>query len=306
MSTAMPIAPVRSRNLTKARKITLFGAVLAGAAIFPLSGCNTISSRNHRETRTMVIPHQPDSALSIINANGAVEALSSDRSDVSIEVTLYGNDLERLQFAHVRTERQGDQTLRVWVEWPGGKRQHNEGAAISINLPDTQGVHVRSSNGRITIAGLGGHADLETSNGSITVDTHDGSVHAVTSNGKVQAERISGEVELFTSNGGIVVTDAFGPIRAESSNSNAYVSTMAGNPGPVRVRTSNGNVTLDLGEGFEGVLKCDTSNGKVSVRELNGARLIESSNRSVEMRFGDSSEVSAVRTSNGSVRVQGR
>lgn len=282
-------------------------ASMTASSALALSGCGSSSwGSQHRETRTMIVPHIAGSALSIENANGAIEALARNRADVSIEVTLYGKDLERLQFANVHANRAGDNTLRVWVEWPGGKRQSNEGSAISVNIPDANNVHARSSNGRIVIEGLGGHAELKTSNGSIVVDTHDGSIHGVTSNGSVQAEHISGNIELFTSNGRITITDAFGPILAESSNANAYVSTTPGNAGPVRIRTSNGNVNLDLGEGFEGVLKCDTSNGKVQVSNLSGARLIESSSRSVELNIGNSNEISAVRTSNGSVRVQGR
>jgi len=254
----------------------------------------------------MVVPHIAGTALSIENANGAIEALSDNRADVSIEVVLYGHDPERVQFANVHAGRQGDSTLRIWVEWPGGKRQNSEGAAISVNIPDARNVHARTSNGRITIAGLGGHANLQTSNGAIVIDTHDGSVHGVTSNGSVSAEHISGGIELFTSNGRMTITDAFGPIRAESSNANAYVSTTPGNSGPVRILTSNGNVTLDLSDGFEGILKCDTSNGKVQVSDLTQARLIESTSRSVELRIGKGNEISAVRTSNGSIRVQGR
>ena len=280
--------------------------LLVISAVLPLVGCDSIGEPRHRETRSLVVPHVAGSALEVVNANGSVEAIARDRADVSIEATLYGNDLERLRFANVHAQRQGDSTLRVWVEWPGGKRRGNEGAAISLNLPDARGVNIRTSNGSITTERLGGHADLQTSNGRVSVDTHDGSVHATTSNGRVQAEQISGEIQLFSSNGRILITDAFGPVRAESSNGNAYVSTMPGNPGPVRVRTSNGSITLDLGQGFEGILKADTSNGRVRVSNLDDARLIESSSRSVELRIGQGSEVSALRTSNGSVNIQGR
>jgi DUF4097 and DUF4098 domain-containing protein YvlB len=131
----------------------------------------------------------------------------------------------------------------------------------------------------------------------VRIDTHDGSVHAVTTNGSLSAERVSGPIELFSTNGRVMITDAFGPILAETTNGNAYVSTTPGNTGPIRIRTSNGRVDLDLGEGFEGILKCDTTNGKVQVSNLEQARLIESSNRSVELRVGNSDEISAVRTS---------
>ncbi len=280
--------------------------LLIGMALLPLSGCESGWGSQHREVRTMRVPHIAGTALSIENANGSIEALARDRADVSIEFTIYGPDLERLQFANVHADRMGDQTLRVWVEWPGGKRERNEGAAISINTPQAEGVNIRSSNGSITIAGLSGHAELKSSNGSVRIDTHDGSVHAVTTNGSLSAERVSGPIELFSTNGRVMITDAFGPILAETTNGNAYVSTTPGNTGLIRIRTSNGRVDLDLGEGFEGILKCDTTNGKVQVSNLEQARLIESSNRSVELRVGNSDEISAVRTSNGSVRVRGR
>lgn len=284
----------------------LLSGLLIASAVLPLVGCDSIGTPRHRETRSLIVPHVAGSALEVVNANGSVEALARDRADVSIEATLYGNDLERLRFANLHAQRQGDNTLRVWVEWPGGKRLANEGAAVSLNLPEARGVNIRTSNGNITLERLGGHADLQTSNGRVTIDTHDGSAHATTSNGRLQAAQISGDLQLFTSNGRIVVTDAFGPVRAESSNANAYVSTMPGNTGPVRVRTSNGNITLDLGEGFEGILKADTSNGRVRVSNLDDARLIESSSHSVELRIGADGEVSALRTSNGSVNIQGR
>lgn len=279
-----------------------------GALILPalLAGCDSLGTPRFSEIRAMQIPHIAGSAVGVENANGSVEILARDRQDVSLEVKIYGTDAERVQFATLHADRMGDQTLRVWVEWPGGKRRSNEGAAISINVPDAKNVNVRTSNGRIVIEGLSGHASLISSNGSIRADTHDGSLYAKTSNGSVQGEHISGEVEMYSSNGKIVITDAYGPIRAETSNASTYVSTMPGNRGPVRVRSSNGRIDLDLGEGFEGVLKCDTSNGKVQISDLGGASLIESSGNHAQLRVGASSEISAARTSNGSIRVRGR
>jgi len=274
------------------------------AATLTISGCNSYGPKHH-DQRLMNVPHLAGTPLNIQNANGSVEAIQINRSDVAIVVDLYGRDLERLGFATVHADRQGDNTLRVWVEWPGGVRKNGEGSYIAMEIPDASGVEIHSSNGGVTIAGLSGHADLRSGNGSIRVDRHDGSVFADTSNGKVHAEHVSGEIEMYTSNGGVIVTDAFGPIRTETSNGNIFVSTMDGNEGPVRLWTSNGRVDLELGDGFEGVLKCQTSNGKISVVDLSGASLIQSTKNNVELQIGDSTEVSAVRTSNGSVRVRG-
>jgi len=270
-----------------------------------LGGCDTLSPmvREHRSMQVAYIDHKP---LSVENANGWIEAIGRDRSDVAIEFELYGHDPERLQFATVHADRMGDESLRVWVEWPGGVRKNNEGASISIELPDADGIEAHSSNGHISIDGLSGHADLRSSNGSIRVEHQDGAVFAETSNADIKAEHVSGEIEMYSSNGNAIVTDAFGPIRVETSNGHVFVSTMDGNEGPIRISTSNGRVDLDLGDGFVGVLKCQTSNGKVQVEGLDNARLIESSGQSIKLRFGDSEEVSAARTSNGSIRVRNR
>ncbi|MHA7813560.1 MAG: DUF4097 family beta strand repeat-containing protein [Phycisphaerales bacterium] len=295
----------KSTRSTIRRRLIPIG--LASASVLALSGCGYSSwVEPHRETRALTMSHVAGSALDIASVNGKIEALSTDRQDVSIEVMLQSPDLERLTQARVVTHRDKNNTLHVRVDWPGGKRKSNEGASISINLPDAQDITAHSSNGSITIAGLSGHADLKSTNGSIRVDTHDGSVYANTSNGKLFADKVSGDIEFYSSNGSITISDAFGPIRAESSNGSAVISTMPGNTGPVRVRTSNGPITLNLGDGLEGVLKCDTSNGRVTVTQLPDARFIESTRTSVELRMGDSEEISALRTSNGSIRVQGR
>jgi len=111
---------------------------------------------------------------------------------------------------------------------------------------------------------------------------------------------------MYSSNGKVIITDAFGPIRAETSNGNIYVSTMDGNEGPIRLRTSNGRADLDLGDGFIGILKCQASNGKVHAIGIGGADMIESGKGKLELHFEGSTEVSAVKTSNGSVRVRSR
>lgn len=300
------IAEPNHRRNSISRRVAISTMLLAGTgAAMVIGGCQTMGQRVH-EQRLMNVPHLAGSPVSISNANGSIEALQIDRPDVGIVVDLYGRDPERLGFTTVHADRMGDSTLRVWVEWPGGKRERAEGSSITLEIPDAQGIQAHSSNGSILVTGFSGHAQLESSNGSIKVDRHDGSIFAQTSNGTVKAEHVSDDIEMYTSNGSVIVTDAFGPIRAETSNGNIYVSTLDGNTGPVRIRTSNGRIDLDLGDGFEGVLKCETSNGKISVADLESAHLIQSSRNNVELRIGQSDEVSAAKTSNGSVRVRGR
>lgn len=272
-------------------------------ALLTLTACGAMP--RHSEDRVMTVSHLAGSAVSVVNANGSVSAEQDERADVRVEVRLFSPSTERLAFATVRAERQGDNALRVWVEWPGGQRRENEGSNIRVFLPDASGVDVRSSNGSVHVAGLSGHAEINTSNGSIVVQHHDGDLHAVTTNASIRAESVLGPSRLDTSNGSIVVADAGGPVEAETSNASASVQLDPSNPGPVRVRTSNGRVELDLGTAFTGRLKLGTSNGSIRVAGFDNARMVESRNDYVELTVGESAEVSAVKTSNGSVRVRG-
>jgi Toastrack DUF4097 len=281
--------------------------LLATGSMLALAGCDSAySSPRYHEHRTLQVAHVAGAALGVNNSNGSIEAIRTERSDVEIEVELYGRDLERLELATVHAVREADNELSIWVEWPGTKRKNGEGASIVIEIPDANNFHAKTHNGKITSIGLSGFADLDTSNGAITVKQHDGSVYARTSNGRLTAEHVSGEIEMYSSNGKVQIIDAFGPIQAETSNGRVFISTMDGNEGPLRVRTSNGRIELDLGDGFQGVLKCQTSNGGIELSGLDNAKFIRSSKNQIELQLGDSPEVSAVRTSNGSLTVRSR
>ncbi len=286
--------------------------VLSAATLLGLTACGQhggswYSTPTYTEDRAMTVAHVAGTGLSVINANGSVSAVRDDArvDDVLVEARLYSYDTERLAFARLLATRTGDGTLDVRVEWPGEGRQKNEGATIRVYLPDADGVEVRTSNGSITTENLSGHANLSSSNGKITAIGHNGELVAGSSNGSIRAEAVSGPIDVRTSNGSVVIEHALAPVRVETSNGSIAIQTADSNPGPVRARTSNGRVNLDLGTGFEGLLRISTSNAKINVRDVQHARLVESSKNYVELRVGDSDRESTVRTSNGSVRVKG-
>ena len=281
------------------------GGLVGVVAMTAMAGCSALGPRVH-EQRTMTVAHAAGTSLSIVTANGSVLAERQHRSDVLVEVDLFGPDAERLSFANVHAERVGDGSLRVWVDWPGGKRENNEGANIDVLLPDAVGVDIRTSNGTVTLLGLAGLAKINTSNGNIIVRDHSGAVHADTSNGDLRLEGVDGDIVAGSSNGSITITDAFGVVEADTSNGNAYVSTAHGNPGPVRISTSNGRVQLELGDGFAGILRVKTSNGKIAASGFDNARLIDSGKNTLKIQIGTDETVSAIRTSNGSVRISPR
>jgi ligand-binding sensor domain-containing protein len=269
-----------------------------------LTGCESMGNR-HYDYRVMKVQHQPNTALDIVTANGSIRALQEDRENVAVEVELFGYDAERLDFATVHADRMGDNTLRVWIEWPGGKRRDGEGAKVEVFLPDTQGVSAKTSNGSVVIMGLAGDALVKTSNGSVHLDKHQGNMDIATSNGAVRVDDSKGDINFVTSNGRILVSNADGLVEGDTSNGNVFVSTADDAAGPIRIRTSNGRVELDLGQAYKGILRVSTTNGRIKTSNLPDARLIESSNHTLELQMGNSDTVSAVKTTNGSVRIHG-
>lgn len=291
----MPLSPALPSILTA---LSLSATVL-------LAGCEGIGQKYH-DTRVMRVAHVPNKALDIVTANGSIKAEQEAREDVSIEVELYGYDAERLDFATVLANRQGDGTLRVSIDWPGGKRRDGEGAKIKVYIPDAHDVSAKTSNGAIALLGLDGEAYVSTSNAPVTIHNHDGDIDANTSNGSINIENASGNIRFDSSNARVQISDAQGEVQGDTSNGSIYISTADGASGPIRVRTSNGRVELDLGYGYEGVLGIKTSNGRIKTEGLTDARLVESSNNSLKLQMGNSDEISAVQTSNASVRVHGR
>lgn len=280
-------------------------AALALSSTVLLSGCEGLGQKYH-DTRVMRVAHIPYSALDIVTANGSIKAEQEARDDVSIEVELYGYDAERLDFATVNANRQGDNTLRITIDWPGGKRTTGEGAKIKVFTPGAQNISAKTSNGAVALLGLDGEAYISTSNAPVTIQNHNGNIDAKTSNGSINIESSSGDIRFDSSNGRVQISDAQGVVQGDTSNGSIYISTANGASGPIRVRTSNGRVELDLGYGYEGVLGIKTSNGRIKTEGLTDARLVESSNNSLKLQMGNSDEISAVQTSNASVRVHGR
>jgi DUF4097 and DUF4098 domain-containing protein YvlB len=260
----------------------------------------------HEATRTLIVEHESESALQVQTTNGSVSVEKDDRQDVEIVARLKATSPERLEATKIVAQRTEEGALDVHIDWADGKRQNREGCSFEIRLPDADGVHLRSSNGKLSAKGLAGPADLGTSNGAIEVHQHNGSLTVRTSNGKIVAKGVQGDLELNSSNGPIEATDALAAVQAKTSNGPLKIGLAPESPGPIKLDTSNGPVSVDLGPAFVGQLKMTTSNGPIKADNLPGARLLSSDKNRLELAFGDSEQESSIRTSNGPIDVSKR
>lgn len=282
--------------------------LLTWAALIGLTqGCGlplSLIQPLHEETRTSNAPHMAGKPLQVVAANGSVTVSQSDRQDVQIVARLKAISPERLQAAKVVAERDDNGALSISVDWPEGKPHSREGCSFEVLIPDAEGVTLRSSNGKLDLAGLEGNADLHTSNGAIAVTAHDGPLKAATSNGQIVATGIQGAIDVSTSNGRIEITDATARVDAKTSNGSIDVSLDPEGPGPINARTSNGSITLALSPVMKGQLTLTTSNGSVNVDSSLEPQVTSRKKSHAVLDLGESEEQSTAKTSNGSIRVK--
>jgi hypothetical protein len=247
-----------------------------------LAGCSHMAM--HEQTVTVEAPHLPATAVDIQAHNGSIQVQRGSGSGAVIIATLRMTTDDRLGGTTITATRDARQALIVRAEPPKGGWRSRESVAFRVEVPEAVGVKAATSNGKISLQGLSGPAELKTSNGGIVAEGHQGSLRATTTNGGVRVELVTGSVDIRTSNGAVT-------IRLERDAA-----------GPVKVRTSNGRVTLRLGEGFGGTIDASTSNGGVSFPS--DARVERKGRTSARIALGVGGGESEIATSNGSITIE--
>lgn len=229
--------------------------------------------------KTSTVPQETFERVDVATENGAISIRQAD-GPITVSATIRATTQARADATTVTAVKGEDGVLMVRVDWPGGKRERNEGAAIELVVPVLEGAKAHASNGAIAIAGLSGDASIKTTNGRITVQCVGGNIDAETSNGRVEVAGAA-SVRVRTSNGRVQV------ILADDAS------------GPADIRTSNGSISLDVGKSFNSVVQGSTSNGRVT--------LLGTSHRGEgEVKFGEGRHASTLRSSNGSIDLKAR
>jgi hypothetical protein len=260
----------------------LYGLLAAAA----LGGCNLVETPLVEGTQSLSAPHVAGTPLRVETDNGEIIVRRAEGDVVQIVGHVRAVSQVRLDATQIAATRDDDQTLVVSVEWPDGKTLNREGCSFEIAIPDAVGITLHTNNGQLSVADLGGEAELRTANGAIDVSRHDG------------------PVDCETNNGAITVTDAAGAVQAKSMNGTVRIGLAADAPGPVQAQTYNGAIDLAIGPAFVGRLEISTMNGGVSVDKSVSGTFVSSSGHRAELTFGDSEQRSSASTFNGAVRVR--
>jgi hypothetical protein len=286
-------------------RIGMFGVIAAALPLLAgLVGCASSGDlpTARVDARAEAVTGSP---LRVVTANGHITVRPGSGDAAEIRAEIKATTPERLAATTISTERAPDGALVIAVAWPDGVREPREGCSLDITIPPAEGVELRTSNGRITVEGMGGAAELSTTNGAIEVRRQRGEVRADTRNGEVRIDSPGGMVRVRSGNAAVTVKGAPAAVDVETTNGAVEVALAPQSQGPVRVLTQNGRIDLRLGEAFRGELALKAANGAVKFDGVGGAQVLSSGGQAARLRFGEGGEMSIAQTSNGSIRISG-
>jgi DUF4097 and DUF4098 domain-containing protein YvlB len=180
------------------------------------------------EVNQQAFPLNPTGSFSLKNVNGSVTILAWDQPGVEIKSTKKGRTKEQMDM--VKVEITAD-PQRIFVDtiYPRGEHNLNVSVNYDVKVPRTALLR-----------------DIDTVNGSITIDGTSGEVNAQTVNGSIKVNDATGVVSAETVNGGISV---------ELLNYTASTG--------MKLETVNGSIKLYLPDGAGADVSAETVNGSI-------------------------------------------
>ena len=295
-----------------------------------LAGCDLDptdwgSSDRYKEDFSYNYKLSPGGRFSLESFNGSVEVLGWDRDTVDVAGSKYASreDVMRDIKIDAATDSSG---VRIRAIRPL-EHNCNCGARFVVKVPrkillDT----IQTSNGSMRVESITGNARLRTSNGGIRVYGVEGDVEATTSNASIELAQSKGAANLRTSNGRIKADNVRGAFDAHTSNSsidaqiaeldpNRQVTLESSNGSinlamdswkgnDIRAHTSNSSINLRLPDSLAAELRANTSNGNIT-----SDFEITTTNFAkthVNGKIGGGGALLDLNTSNGSIRLQKR
>jgi len=255
---------------------------------------------------------------------GSVSVTGGSGSGCRVVVTSSRDDLdEKLDFSF--EESAGEVRIvarRKGKSWFGSWSFRGK-LRVEIEVPERTEIDLDTSGGSLEVDSIEGDVRLDTSGGGIRVTRVRGEVLADTSGGGIHIENVDGEVRADTSGGGITMHDVTGDLVADTSGGSIKIRGAGGrveadtSGGPIDVEFAPGNseggslstsgggitVTLDAGANLE--IDASTSGGSVR-SDLPITVRGEMDKRSIRGTLGGGGATLKIRASGGGIRIQER
>lgn len=222
--------------------------------------------------------------LDVNNFAGDVLIKVWDRDAVRVEVT--HSDRETVDI------KQGDQTVSIRSRSARGGPPRS--LDYNITVPSWMGISVSGTYAYVTMEGVGGDVNVETTRGDINVRGGSGFVSLKSVQGEVTLEKAKGRIEVRAVNEGIRLADINGDLSAESTNGSIILDRI--DSGNVDLYTVNGNISYDGPIRDKGLYRLTTHNGLIAMaipEKVNAALMVRTYNGGFRSTFpigGDASE----------------
>jgi DUF4097 and DUF4098 domain-containing protein YvlB len=221
--------------------------------------------------------------------NGSITVQGNSTNSVDVQITRRGSgssdadaraDLDKVL---VKTQQDGN-TIRIKIE-RSDNHSGNTGASVDIRLPKNANLDLNTSNGSISIEAVQGDVRLSSSNGNLEIHGGQGAFNLNTSNGRIEVSAENCVVNANTSNGNISFNGSLANGSSIFNTSNAGVDLTLPSDSVFRISatTSNAGVSSDFavsggsqgesyldgatGDGAQIQINIATSNGSIQIKK---------------------------------------
>lgn len=290
--------------------VALIAALATLRLTFPRARFFYVADTRAEETIEENFVADGQAALDLTNAFGDVQMVAGngDRFVVKAVKEAWGQDKREAEAKvgaiEVKMTVDGG-TLRVEVEDPDrgmgvvfGSMRSSQ-ISFEIVVPRQAAITVHTSNGRVTLKGTDGDADLTSRFGSITVEDVTSSITVDTSNGDVTVHRSGGElarIDLHSDFGSITVRQVTAKELTLDSNNGALDVKDVTVEGDLTLNTRFGRIDLDGGGARS--LTVESQNGDITVNDLRLDRPLD--------LFTNFGKVSVTRTKASEYKIETR
>jgi DUF4097 and DUF4098 domain-containing protein YvlB len=208
------------------------------------------------------------------------------------------------------TESQTGNRVDLEVRRPKGNGfgTSNRSIEIVLQMPKEADLEVNTGDGSITVQPLTGKVNLSTGDGSISAEGLQGEVRLHTGDGSIRASGLSGRLKGDTGDGSMTVRGRFDVLDLRTGDGSIGATAEAGSKVEAAwsLRSGDGSITLHLPEGLGADLDAQTGDGSISVDKSLGVSVSGTiRERSVRGPLGPGGPPLQIYTGDGSIRLSG-
>jgi DUF4097 and DUF4098 domain-containing protein YvlB len=182
----------------------------------------------------------------------------------------------------------------------------NRSIEVVLSMPKEADLEVNTGDGSITVQPVAGKVNLSTGDGSISAEGLEGETRLHTGDGSIRASGLSGRLKADTGDGSMTVRGRFDVLDLRTGDGSIGATAEAGSKvdSAWSLRSGDGSITLRLPEGLGADLDVQTGDGSISIdKSLGVSGTIRE--RSVRGPLGPGGPPLQIYTGDGSIRLSG-